>query len=115
MGCSSKAKKQLLAQAALARSSRASSGSTQPSTPLIGFEDPSVPSTPSMGASDDQMDGCLTGREKVQKGLKKFGTRKHKSHWQVGETVARIRIISRCVDDMAWEGPISESQSAQNK
>ena len=48
--------KHLLAQVALARSSRASSGSrhsTWPSTPLIGLEDdlslgPSVPSTPSM-------------------------------------------------------------------
>ena len=56
MGCKSQAKKQLLAQAALARSSRASSGSrhsTQPSTSLIGLQDvlspgPSVPSTPSM-------------------------------------------------------------------
>ena len=56
MGCNSKAKKHLLAQVALARSSRASSGSrhsTQPSTLLIGLEDdlspgPSVPSTPSM-------------------------------------------------------------------
>ena len=56
MGCNSKAKKHLLAQVALARSSRASSASrhsTRPSTPLIGLEDdlslgPSVPSTPSM-------------------------------------------------------------------
>ena len=72
MGRNSKAKKQLLAKAALARSSRASSGSrhsTRPSTPLIGLEDtlspgPSVSSTPSMSPmlpdmSDDSSDGGI--------------------------------------------------------
>jgi hypothetical protein len=53
MGRNSKAKKQLIAKAALARSSRGSRHSTRPSTPLIGLEDDlspglSVPSTPSM-------------------------------------------------------------------
>jgi hypothetical protein len=77
MGHNSKAKKQLLAKAALARSSRASSGSrhsTQPSTPLIGLEDdlspgPSVPSTPSMSPmppdlSDVSSDGGIEERSK---------------------------------------------------
>ena len=75
MGCNFKAKKQLFAKAALARSSRASSGSrhsTRPSTPLLGLEDdlspgPFVPSTPSMSPmppdpSDVSSDGGIEER-----------------------------------------------------
>ena len=72
MGRNSKAKKQLIAKAALARSSRGSRHSTRPSTPLIGLEDDlspglSVPSTPSMSPMPPDL--SLIG--------------------QVGETVAR--------------------------